>query len=58
MRTAVDQQTISYMNQSLVLDLIKKKGRITRAGISQALRLSPPSVSSNIEKLLKKGIIL
>ena len=33
MRTAVDQQTISYMNQSLVLDLIKKKGRITRAGI-------------------------
>ena len=58
MRTAVDQQTISYMNQSLVLELIKKRGRITRAGISQALKLSPPSVSSNIEKLLKKGIIL
>lgn len=58
MRTAADQQTISHMNQSLMLDLIKKEGRITRAGISHALRLSPPSVSSNIEKLLKKGVIL
>ena len=58
MRTAADQQTISCMNQSLMLDLIKKEGRITRADISHALRLSPPSVSSNIEKLLKKGVIL
>ena len=58
MRTAVDQQTISCMNQSLVLNLIKKKKRITRAGISQTLKLSPPSVSANIEKLLKKGLIL
>lgn len=31
MRTAADQQTISHMNQSLMLDLIKKEGRITRA---------------------------
>lgn len=58
MQTAVDQQTISCMNQSLVLNLIKEKKRITRAGISQALKLSPPSVSANIEKLLKKGVIL
>lgn len=58
MRTAVDQQTISCMNQTLILNLIKKEERITRASISHTLRLSPPSVSSNIEKLLKKGVVL
>lgn len=58
MRTRADQLTISHMNQSLILDTIRKHGKITRAGISQELRLSPPSVSSNIEKLIQKQLVL
>ena len=58
MRAAVDQQTISRMNQLSILKIVKTSGRITRAGISQILKLSPPSVSSNIDKLMQKNLIL
>lgn len=57
MRTGADQLTISQINQDLILKTIKKHNQITRAGIAQKLRLSPPSVSSNIEKLLQKGLV-
>ena len=58
MRTGADQLTISHINQNLILKTIKKHKRITRASISQELHLSPPSVSSNIEKLLQKNLVL
>lgn len=58
MKTSADQLTISHINQKLILDTIKEHGQITRANLSQLLHLSPPSVSSNIEKLLQKQLIL
>ena len=58
MRTGADQLTISQINQDLILQTIKKRKRITRASISQELHLSPLSVSSNIEKLLQKNLVL
>lgn len=58
MKTSADQLTISHINQKLILDTIKEHGMITRANLSQLLHLSPPSVSSNIEKLLQKRLVL
>ena len=58
MKTSADQLTISHINQKLILDTIKEHGKITRANLSQLLHLSPPSVSSNIEKLLQKQLVL
>ena len=58
MQMKADQMTISQINQRLIIDTIRKHHRITRAGLSQQLHLSPPSVSANVEKLLEKGILL
>lgn len=55
---AVDQQIIRETNQYLMLELIQKNKSVTRAFLSSALNLSPPSVSSNVDKLIQRGILL
>lgn len=55
---AVDQQIIRETNQYLMLDLIQKNKSVTRAFLSGKLNLSPPSVSSNIEKLIHKEVLI
>ncbi len=55
---AVDQQIIRETNQYLMLDLIRKNKSVTRAFLSSELKLSAPSVSSNIEKMIQKGILV
>lgn len=58
MSRSANQLTISNINQALIIDVIKKRGRITRADIASTLNLSRPSVSANVEKLLAKGLVL
>ena len=58
MARSANQLTISSINQTLIIDAIKKHGRITRADIASILKLSRPSVSANVEKLLAKGLVM
>ena len=55
---AVDQQIIRETNQYLMLELIQKNKSVTRAFLSSMLNLSPPSVSSNVDKLIQRGILI
>lgn len=57
-KKAVDQQIIRKTNQHLILEILRNEKHITRAALTKKLALSPPSVSSNIEKLLNKGILV
>lgn len=52
-----NQEMIRITNQTLILNLIKEKGMISRADIAKTLNLSPPSTSSNINQLLKSNLI-
>ena len=52
-----NQEMIRVTNQTLILNLIKEKGSISRADIAKNLKLSPPSTSSNINRLLDIGLI-
>jgi glucokinase-like ROK family protein len=45
------------LNRSLVLDLIKKRSPISRAGLAQASSLAKPTVSGIVEELLERGIV-
>lgn len=55
---AVDQQIIRETNQYMILELIQKNKSVTRAFLSSKLNLSAPSVSSNIEKLMHKEVLV
>lgn len=45
------------LNRSLVLDLIKQRSPISRAGLAQASSLAKPTVSVIVEELLERGIV-
>jgi DNA-binding transcriptional ArsR family regulator len=57
MNTAGNQEMIRITNQTLILDLIREKGLISRADIAKLLNLSPPSTSGNISRLLEMNMI-
>ncbi|MHB1485910.1 MAG: ROK family protein [Saccharofermentanales bacterium] len=52
-----NQQLARITNQKLIIDIIREKGPLSRAGISKSLKLSAPTVSCNIDKLINNGII-
>ncbi len=53
-----DSQLIKELNATLVLDIIREEGMISRTEISKKTKLSPPTVSVIIAELLEKGLIL
>jgi len=57
-RIAGNQETIKENNQQLIIDTLVKKGANSRADLAKMLKLSAPSVSKNINDLLKKKILL
>lgn len=52
-----NQQLIRSTNLNLIIDLVRRQGPISRADVAKILKLSAPSVSSNTEQLLSKGIL-
>lgn len=52
-----NQQLVRRTNQRLIIEHLRQKGSLSRADLSKVLSLSAPSISSNIEQLLEKGII-
>ena len=50
-------ELLSVMNKTQILNLLRTKGPISRAGISRALSISFPTVSANVKSLIEAGII-
>jgi len=47
----------SKLNQGLVLRTIEKYGSISRADISRETKLSPPTISKIVQRLIDKGVV-
>lgn len=48
---------LKRINRSMVLDLIRKRGSISRADISRELNISKPTVSKIVNELISQGLI-
>lgn len=53
-----DPQAIAVANQTMILNMVRESKTTTRAKLAQQLHLSPPSVSSNVERLLNKRVLV
>lgn len=51
-------QLVKETNLALIFNLIYKQGSMSRAGLAQKTKLSPTTVSSLIEELLRKGVVI
>ncbi|MCU6710750.1 ROK family protein [Paenibacillus sp. J5C_2022] len=56
-KVAGNQKLIRSTNLNLIIDLVRRQGPISRADVAKILKLSAPSVSSNIEQLLAMEIL-
>lgn len=52
-----DQSFVRIHNQNLIVEEIIKKKQISRADLAKSLNISAPSISSNVEPLLREGIL-
>ncbi len=52
-----DQQFVKVHNQNLILQEIIKQDKISRAELSKKLSISAPSVSNNVEDLIRLGLL-
>ncbi|AOM81752.1 ROK family transcriptional regulator [Salisediminibacterium beveridgei] len=52
-----DQQFVKVHNQNLILEEIIDNERVSRAELSKKLNISAPSISSNVDSLLKSGLL-
>lgn len=57
MKHALNATDIKRTNQRLILDAIFKYGTTSRTQLAQALRLSKPAISDNLQPLLDLGIV-
>jgi len=56
-KQAANQQLVKETNQTLIFNLINKYGSVSRAELAHATGLSPTTVSSLAEELIKNDII-
>lgn len=52
-----NQHLVRKTNLKLIIETVKKIGKISRAELAKELKLSAPSVSSNIDQLLKMDLL-
>jgi len=52
-----NQELVRKTNQRLILEIIRREGLISRADLSKTLLLSAPTISANIERLLKRNVL-
>lgn len=50
-------QWMKSVNKSIILNKIRTDGPISRAQIAKEIKLTPPTVSSNVKELIEQGIV-
>ena len=58
MLKAGNQTLVKINNQNAIIKFIIKNGPISRAELAKRLKISKPTVSTNVEGLLEKNILL
>lgn len=53
-----NQELIRKTNQRLMIDIVRQAGLISRADLAKTLQLSAPTVSANIDRLLKRDVLM
>jgi len=53
----LDQEMIKDINQKKILQLLQKRREMTKQEMSQILGLSIPTISNNINELMKEGLV-
>ncbi len=53
----LDQETIKQINKKNIIQLLYKKGQITKQQISKELHISIPTVISNVNELIEEGYL-
>ena len=56
-RRGADHTTMREVNRSLVLDLVKAGGPVSRASIARSTTLAKPTVSAIVDELIADGLI-
>lgn len=54
----VSYKLLRGMNESLILNIIRKKGPISRADIAKSTNLTPPTVTNIVNKLIENGMVV
>lgn len=57
-KTTANLQLVKETNLALIFDLIYKQGAVSRAELAHKTKLSPTTVSSLVEELLRKDIVV
>lgn len=57
MQRKVDSRAMREVNRSIVLDLIRRGGRISRTDLARRSALTKPTVSAIVEELIAAGIV-
>ncbi|MDR1565476.1 MAG: ROK family protein [Oscillospiraceae bacterium] len=53
----MDQSLVRLTNQEAIIDTLRKKGPTSRTDLAKELDISNPSISKNINSLMKKGMV-
>jgi predicted NBD/HSP70 family sugar kinase len=54
---AIDQETIKALNQKKIIQLLYRNKQLTKQDISKALKISIPTVISNVKELIDQGFL-
>lgn len=54
---AIDQETIKALNQKKIIQLLYRNKQLTKQDISKALKISIPTVISNVNELIEQGFL-
>lgn len=54
---AIDQETIKILNQKRIIQLLYRKKQLTKQEIAQTLKISIPTVISNVRELIEQGFL-
>lgn len=54
---SIDQEAIKVMNQKKIIQLLYKNKQMTKQDIAKALKLSIPTIISNVNELIEQGFL-
>lgn len=54
---AIDQETIKVLNQKKIIQLLYRNKQLTKQEIAQSLKVSIPTVISNVKELIEQGFL-
>ncbi|KLV22084.1 ROK family transcriptional regulator [Niallia circulans] len=58
MQRTGDLKLIQELNRSIILDTIRKKGPISRSQVAKEIKISPTTVTSAVNDLIRKGMVI